>query len=324
MPQAAWRLDPDTARRGADELILDVDLLNIDAASFVQLDEASGGDPERIGQLIQQTVAARGKQHNPVTGSGGMLLGRVAWVGDDHPARPCLRVGASVATLASLTLTPLALERIIAVHRRTHQVEVVGRAVVFASAPCVELPAELPRGVVLAILDVAGAAPQVARRVSPGQVVLVLGAGGKSGLLVSRAARNAGATVVGIEAAPAAAAAARRLGACHHLFELDAREPLAAALALERELGRLADLAVSCVSVANAEMAAILATRCRGTVYFFSMATSFTQAALGAEGVGADVELVIGNGYCQGHAEFTLELVRADAPLRALLTERYG
>ena len=44
-------------------------------------------------------------------------------------------------------------------------------------------------------------------------------------------------------------------------------------------------------------MASILACRDRGLVYFFSMAVSFTKAALGAEGVGKDVDMFIGNGY---------------------------
>lgn len=57
-------------------------------------------------------------------------------------------------------------------------------------------------------------------------------------------------------------------------------------------------------------MASILATKNGGIVYFFSMATSFTAAALGAEGVGKDVQLLIGNGYTKGHAEIVLDAAR--------------
>ena len=61
-----------------------------------------------------------------------------------------------------------------------------------------------------------------------------------------------------------------------------------------------------------------------GTVYFFAMSTSFTRAALGAEGVGRDVDLLIGNGYAEGHADHTLELVKASPKLLALFAKRYG
>jgi L-erythro-3,5-diaminohexanoate dehydrogenase len=71
-------------------------------------------------------------------------------------------------------------------------------------------------------------------------------------------------------------------------------------------------------------MASILCARGGGSVLFFSMATSFTAAALGAEGVGKDVHLVIGNGYVPGHAALTLDLLRRYPPLRALFERRYA
>ncbi|MOA62690.1 L-erythro-3,5-diaminohexanoate dehydrogenase [compost metagenome] len=49
------------------------------------------------------------------------------------------------------------------------------------------------------------------------------------------------------------------------------------------------------------------------------MATSFTAAALGAESVGQDIELLMGNGYAEGHAEMSLDLVRQNPALRELL-----
>ena len=68
----------------------------------------------------------------------------------------------------------------------------------------------------------------------------------------------------------------------------------------------------------------MLSARAGGEVLFFSMATSFTAAALGAEGVGKDVRLTIGNGYAQGHADLALDLVRGSPALRRLFSERVG
>jgi L-erythro-3,5-diaminohexanoate dehydrogenase len=66
----------------------------------------------------------------------------------------------------------------------------------------------------------------------------------------------------------------------------------------------------------------VLATRDGGTVVFFSMATSFTAAALGAEGLAADVTMLIGNGYVPGHAAAALDLVRAEPGVRRLFEGR--
>ena len=59
-----------------------------------------------------------------------------------------------------------------------------------------------------------------------------------------------------------------------------------------------------------------------GTVIFFSMATSFSAAALGAEGLAADVTMLVGNGYTPGHAALALDLLRSDAGVRTLFEAR--
>jgi|HubBroStandDraft_1064217.scaffolds.fasta_scaffold02733_5 L-erythro-3,5-diaminohexanoate dehydrogenase len=341
LPQPALRLDNDFNRIFGGELLLEVGTLNLDAASFAQIEEealggarlppATEGDEraleDAIAHIVVRTVTERGKQHNPVTGSGGMLVGRVLQVapgGESDPPKP----GDRVATLASLTLTPLRIDRVNAVRRATAQLDIDGEAVLFASAPYAKLPEDIPERLALAVLDVAGAAPQVGRLVQPGQVVVVLGAGGKSGVLcVAQARRSGGASahVVGVEARPQAADELRSLGLCSEVVVADARDPVAIRQAVLRASGgREADVTFSCVNGKDAELAAILATRERGVVYFFAMSTSFTQAALGAEGVGKDVDLFIGNGYAVGHADHTLALLRETPAVRALFERRYG
>src|SRR5690606_30912388 len=139
LPQAADALDPSLPAR-SDELLIDVDHLNIDAASFRQISTEAQGDPQRIAATIAEIVRTRGKMHNPVTGSGGMLIGRVREVGSDHPARGVLAPGDRIATLVSLTLTPLHLEEILAVHPSIDRVDVRGHAILFSSGVWARLP----------------------------------------------------------------------------------------------------------------------------------------------------------------------------------------
>jgi L-erythro-3,5-diaminohexanoate dehydrogenase len=327
LPQPAERLDAGDDPVYETEIAVDVETLNIDAASFRQMEEAGGGDADAVGRLIVETVRRRGKQHNPVTGSGGMLLGTVRRVGGLVKHRG-LAPGDRIATLASLSLTPLALRAIRAVRPVSAQVDVEGTAYVFASAPLARMPADLPERLALAVLDVAGAAPQVARLCHPGETVVVLGAGGKSGLLcAAEARRRVGPTgkVIGLESYERFAEDLRALRLCDHVALVDARSPVAVRdVVAPLTGGRGADLTLSCVNVPGVELSAIVATKDRGKVYYFAMSTSFTAAALGAEGVGRDVDLYIGNGYAHGHAEHTLALVRGAPALAALLTSRYG
>ena len=101
----------------------------------------------------------------------------------------------------------------------------------------------------------------------------------------------------------------------------DARDPIALRDAVTNA-GGPADVTVVCVDVPGCEGGAILATAEKGTVIFFSMATSFSAAALGAEGLAADVRMLVGNGYTPGHAAYALDLLRADAGVRGLFERR--
>jgi len=327
LPQPADRLDNDFSRLFAGEMLVTVETLNVDAASFRQMEEGVPvlGD---VGSQVMQTVRERGKQHNRVTGSGGMLLGRVAELAPGRPTGEAIAPGDRIASLVSLSLTPLRVDEVRAVRAASAQLDVRGEAVLFASSPYAKMPADFADRVALAALDVAGAAPQVARLVEKKSLTVILGGGGKSGVLCACEARRTGgpsATVIAVESHAPYAKELEALGVCDAVVACDARDPIATRRAvLDATKGREADLVLSCVNVDGAEMSAILCTRDRGKTYFFAMSTSFTRAALGAEGVGKDVDLLIGNGYAKGHAEHTLDLLRANTALRALFDRRYG
>jgi L-erythro-3,5-diaminohexanoate dehydrogenase len=321
LPQAAWRLDP-SPELYDDEVRLSVERLNLDAASFRQLSEAAGGDGAAVRAQVCDIVRTRGKMHNPVTGSGGMLVGTVEEVG---PASPLgLRAGDHIATLVSLTLTPLQItDDLVGWDGGGEQVPAAGHAILFGRSIAAVLPEDLPTTLSLAVLDVCGAPALTMRVVQRYDAprVLVIGAGGKSGSLALAAARDAGAaSVVGAVPSEAEAAAVRASGLADEVVVVDARDPVATAAAVRQP----ADVTVVCVDVAGVEGAAILATAAGGTVVFFSMATSFSAAALGAEGLAADVTMLIGNGFAPGHADLALELLRRDAGVRSLFARRLG
>jgi L-erythro-3,5-diaminohexanoate dehydrogenase len=325
LPQRAKKLDPSLPLREG-ELLVDVESLNIDAASFKQLKDAAGGDGAKIIAAIEAIVAERGKMQNPVTGSGGMLIGRVAEISPSHPAAGTLRKGDRIATLVSLTLTPLELLEVRGLRPEIDRVDVRGHAILFPSGIFARLPDDLPDTLALAALDVCGAPALVARYVKPGMKVVMLGAG-KSGTLCLAQARESmqgQGRLVALDLSQRALDTLAGLGLADAVAAVDATQAVQVMDTVKGLLGgELADLVVNCASVPSTEMASILSVRDGGAVIFFSMATSFTAAALGAEGVGKDVQMIVGNGYVPGHAELTLELLRRHAGVRALFAEKY-
>ena len=326
LTQAAWKIDNDMTKRYSNEIICDVISLNIDSASFTQISEACGGDEEKIGEMILGIVAERGKQQNPVTGSGGMFIGKVAYIGEDLADRD-LKVGDKIASLVSLSLTPLKIDKILAIHKDIDRVDIIGQAVLFESGIYAKLPEDMSEPLALAALDVAGAPAQARKLPHEGDSVLILGAHGKSGVLCGyEAMKKVGdkGNVVGVVRNPAQVPALMELGVYHKVIVADATKPievLEAALAAND--GKEYDISICCVNIESCEMSAILPVRDDGIVYFFSMATSFTKAALGAEGIGKDVTMIVGNGYTKDHAEITLNVLRENEKLRKLFDEKY-
>ena len=327
MPQAAWKIDNEMAVRD-NEILINVQTLNIDAASFTQIKKQAGNDEKRIGEIMMGIVADRGKHHNPVTGSGGMLIGTVEKIGPDLIGKTDLEVGDRIATLVSLTLTPLVIDKIIKVHLDTDQVDIEGHAILFESGIYAKLPNDMPDSLSLAVLDVAGAPAQTAKLVHPGDTVLIIGAGGKSGLLcMYEAKKRAGVTgkVIALAHSEASKARAEATGFADVVIAGDATRPLEIMKMVEEATGgKMADVTINCVNIPGTEMSSILSTRDMGIIYFFSMATSFTAAALGAEGVGRDVTMIIGNGYTRGHAEIALETLRESPKLRKIFEDLYA
>ena len=327
LPQPAVKINNDMEIYD-NEILIDVQTLNIDSASFTQIHDQAEGNVEKIKEIMMGIVAERGKHQNPVTGSGGMLIGTIEKIGSSLEGKTDLKVGDKVATLVSLSLTPLRIDEIVAVREDIDQVDINGKAILFESGIYAKLPTDIPENLALSVLDVAGAPAQTAKLVKEGDYVLIIGGAGKSGILCLYEAKKIvgpKGKVICFNYGEETLEVVRELGVADICIEGDATDAINVYnKVMEATDGKLCDLVISNVSRPNCEMAAILSTKDKGTVYFFSMATSFTQAALGAEGVGKDITMLVGNGYTKGHAEVALQIIRESKVLRDFYTKMYA
>ena len=325
LPQSADKLDNNMICQD-NEILIDVKTLNIDSASFTQIKSAANSDVEIMKKMILDIVNQKGKMQNPVTGSGGMLLGTVKEVGKD--VFKDVKAGDEIASLVSLSLTPLKINEILDIHMEKDQVDIIGQAILFETGIFAKIPSDIPSNISLAALDVAGAPAQVKNLVKKNDTVLIIGSAGKSGVLCAYQARkNAGPNgkVIGIIHSNRHRADLENLNVCDHIVVGNAKNPMEIydlVMSLTNNEG--VDVTINVVNVPNTEMATILPTKPTGTVYFFSMATSFTKAALGAEGIAAEPLMIIGNGYTKNHANITLDILRESKEMYNLFQRRYG
>ena len=331
LPQPARVVNNDMTEIWDNELLLDVIRLNIDSASFHQiktkLEKQGHEDLEKaFAEHIIDLTERTGKHKNEDTGSGGMLIGTVKEIGPNFEMKDKIKVGDKVATLVSLSLTPLKVNKVKKVLLDKDQAEIEGQAILFSSGIYAKLPDDMDINLALSVLDVAGAPAQVERLVKPGDNVAILGANGKSGVLCNAIAKErAGVSgkVIGIVRNEKYIETCKLTG-CDEVVLADASDALGVEkVVAESTNGRMADVVINVVNVENTEMSSILACKDRGIVYFFSMATSFTKAALGAEGIGADVDMILGNGYAHNHAIISLDLLRRNPTLMKIFKERY-
>jgi len=328
LPQPANKIDNNMDEIWDNEILIDVQTLNVDSASFTDIKARAEGDHEKIKEIMFDIVAKQGKHRNPWTGSGGMLLGTVEKIGDALKDKISLKEGDKIATLVSLSLTPLRIDKIKEIRDEIDQVDIAGKAILFESGIYAKIPDDMPETLALSALDVAGAPAQTAKLCKPGDIVLIIGAGGKSGMLCCyEAKKRVGVTgkVIGMCHSQKSTERLEKLGFCDVVFSGNAHDPVAMMEKVyELTNGEMADVTINNVNVPDTEMTSVLCTKDTGLVYFFSMATSFTKAALGAEGVGSDVTMIVGNGYTRGHAEITLQLLRESKELRDIFTELYA
>lgn len=325
LPQAATRIKNDPIIN-SNEILIDVIALNPTSTAFNRIKTECNGDKEKIKEAIAKIVEIQGKFQDPITKSGGNLIGIVKEIGEDLIGKIDLKIGDKVATLVSLSLTPLKINEIVDINVDTDQVFIKGDAILFESAIYTKLPEDLPEKLSLAIMDVAGAPAQVAINAKPNDVVVVIGSG-KAGLLCLHEAKKRvkpTGKVICIEYSEEQCEAVRKLDLADYVIQGNAQYPLEILRKYQQVMGeRLADLTINTVNVSDTEVSTVMITNNDGLVYFFSMSTNFVKASLGTEGIGKYTKMLVGNGYYPGHADITFQIMRENPMLRTYFENKY-
>lgn len=334
-PQPAWKLD-NTMSVYDNEILIDVEILHVNSTSFRQIYNTVNGNLADIKTRILEIVRSRGKLQNPITGTGGILYGRVKKIGESYRNPLNLKKGDPVITLASLSLTPLHLDSIEHINSVSGQLKVKGNAILFGHMPLLKvnsnkLSQRYSLELLIAVMDEAGAPRQTWKLAKPNDRILIIGANGKLGLLCAYGPREKIGTsghITGVVRTEKSKKLLKESGVYDEVFCCDAFDTLGTMAYLSNydlpglEDG-LFDLTVNCMAVSGSETLSLVLTRNRGTIFFASMANSHKITALTSESIGKDLNIVGYTGFVEGHADFTAKLLDTHKELTSQLEKLY-
>ena len=317
-PTTAWRLD-NTRELAPDEVRVSIRRIHIEGTSFRQICQECHDNDEAIRQKIIDIVIRRGKLHNPVTDTGGLLYGIVEEVGSAYVTDKNLKAGDEVICNTSLASIPIYINKVTAIDRAYNQVDAEGYAIIYRPIPIVRKPQGLPVDLLLFTLNESGTLYSVSKAAAEakGGSFLVAGNNLMLNLLFGHTIRKAAgekarivsiidkATNTTIEGSRMEELVNRTFNEIHYTNIL---RPMDCIQSLDME-GHF-DVTVNCADIPGAETLTILATREGGTVFFSNLINNYNIALYITETIARQLTINCAAGYLEQYDEFDLVLVR--------------
>ena len=320
LPTSAWRLD-NSRNIYPDELRVSIERIHLEGTSFKQICTEANDDEKKIKQKIIDIVIRRGKLHNPVTDTGGLVMGVVEEIGKEYDNKKGLKVGDKVICNVSAASLPIYIENITKVDKVLSQVEAEGYAIVHNRIPMVKVPDDVPLELLMFALDQSGTLYRLHKLIETQRKFLIVGNSMLTNLLYGYVIRKK----VGPEAEIVCLFDKRTNqrvtgGGIDKMVEMIFNEvhfinilrPMECMRQLDAE--SLFDFSVNCAEIPGAETINILATRPGGRVLFANLINNLNIALYITESMSKPLDVRGAEGYVDDYEEFDMEIVRELAP----------
>ncbi len=319
-PAAAWELDTSRALRKG-EIRVNLRRIHIEGTSFRQICQVTSNDEDLIKERIIDMVMIRGKLHNPVTDTGGVLYGVIDEIGPGYDNVDGLKVGDEVFCNASLAGVPMVITGITSVDPIYPQIEAEGYAIVLPGSPILKKPADLPEDLLLYVFNESGTIYNVSKEAEGSRNFAVVGNNWLMNMLYGYAIRrvagpdaniyclldrNTEPLFQGEKIEGLVKQVFTRVGYMNMLRPVSCLK----ALVPYPEM----DLSVNCADIPGSETINITATKSGGTVVFANFISNYNIALYITEAISRDLKIKCADGYINQYADFDFELVRELAP----------
>lgn len=319
-PASAWQLDNSRALRNG-EMRVSLRKIHIEGTSFRQICQEANNDEEIIKEKIKDIVARRGKMHNPVTDTGGLLYGVVEEIAPDYDSRREFQPGDEVICNTSLAGMPLYIDKITKVDQVYSQVDAEGYAIMLPGVPVVKRPAGLPTDLLLFTFNESGTLYTVSKEAVGKKRFVVVGNNPMMNLLFGYTIRKSAGKKAEIycifdsnteiilkgEKIEALMAQVFNKISYHNLLR-----PVECLQSFQDV--PLVDMSVNCADIPGAETVNIMAAKSGGTVIFANFISNYNIALYVTEAISRDLKIRCADGYLEKYDEYDFEIVRELAP----------
>ena len=326
LPTSAWKLD-NGRNIYPDELKVSIQRIHLEGTGFKQICTESNDDEKKIRQAIIDVVIRRGKLHNPVTDTGGLVMGRVEEIGAEYDNSLGLKVGDAVICNASAASIPMYIEDITAVDRAFNQIEAKGYAIAHSLIPLVKAPEDVPLDMLMFVFDHSGTLFRLDELVGSKKNFLVVGNNVLTNLIYGYVIRRKAGAGSQITCLLDKKTNMRFTGRgidrlMSQVFDevnfLDILRPLECMRQLDAESSF--DLSINCAEIPGAETINILATKPGGTVMFANLINNLNIALYITESISKSLDVRGAEGYLEDYDQFDVQIVREMAPFLEDLT----
>ncbi|MDO4484979.1 MAG: sigma 54-interacting transcriptional regulator [Bacillota bacterium] len=319
-PASAWQLDNSRALRSG-ELRISIRRIHIEGTSFRQICQEANYDEEIIKEKIKDIVIKRGKMHNPVTDTGGLLYGVIDEIAPDYNNVKGFEPGEEVICNTSLAGMPLYIDRINKVDKMYTQVEAEGYAIVLPGTPVIRKPANLPIDLLLFTFNESGTLYNVSKAAAGKKRFAVVGNNAMMTLLFGYTIRKTAgedALIYGLmdEKTELLLKGKGIDELTDKVFTEVTYHNLLRPVDCLRTFKKypLVDMTVNCSDIPGAETVNVMATKSGGTVIFANFISNYNIALYVTESISRDLKIQCADGYLEEYDEYDFEIVKELAP----------
>ncbi len=316
LPTSAWKLD-NNRNIYPDEIKVSIKRIHLEGTGFKQICTESNNDEKKIKQTIIDMVIRRGKLHNPITDTGGLVMGIVEEIGEEYNNRCQLKVGDLVICNASAASIPMYIEDITLIDKAYNQVEATGYVVLHDSIPVVKAPEDVSSKMLMFAFDQSGTLFRLRSLIGNKTKFLIVGNSMFTNLLYGHVIRrelgaNCDISCI-LDKKNNIRVAGKGIDSLiekifDEVFYLDILRPVECIEKIGAE--SFYDLTVNCAEIPGAETINILATKPGGTVLFANLINNLNIALYITESISKGLEVRSAEGYLEGYDDFDVELVR--------------